>query len=123
MLLPQFSKGATHFFDKNVRLLKSGEMATALSLVPVDEIGIGLISPALWSAIYLANYNCQTSPEKKYCRLVLPASIGYLKLSAASSSCAPDRAPSLALYSSIRFPFALSPSGMKISPASQISIW
>jgi hypothetical protein len=52
--LPQFSKGGTYFFDKNVRLLKGGEMAAVLSLVPVDEIGIGLLSPALWSAAYLS---------------------------------------------------------------------
>jgi hypothetical protein len=38
LLLPQFSKGGTHFFDKNGRLLKSGEMAAVLRLVPIDEI-------------------------------------------------------------------------------------
>src|ERR1700741_4748374 len=52
--LPQFSKGGTHFFDKDVRLLKSGEMAALFGLVPIDEIGIGLLSPTLWSAVYLS---------------------------------------------------------------------
>ena len=49
---------AERFFHKNVRLLKSGEMATALSLVPVDEIGIGLITPAQNEALQIkTNYH------------------------------------------------------------------
>src|SRR6266446_6012587 len=54
LLLPQFSKGGTHFFDKNGWLLKSRKVAALFGLVPVDEIGIGLLSPALWSAVYLS---------------------------------------------------------------------
>src|SRR5260221_7583294 len=54
LLLPQFSKGGTHFFDKNGWLLKSRKVAALFGHVPVDEIGIGLLSPALWSAVYLS---------------------------------------------------------------------
>src|SRR6266478_6478540 len=54
LLLPQFSKGGTHFFDKNGWLLKSRKVAALFGLVPVDEIGIGLLSPALWRAVYLS---------------------------------------------------------------------
>src|SRR5713101_4649721 len=54
LLLPYFSKGGTHFFDKNGWLLKSRKVAALFGLVPVDEIGIGLLSPALWSAVYLS---------------------------------------------------------------------
>src|ERR1700738_382799 len=54
LLLPYFSKGGTHFLDKDAWLLKSRKVAAVLSLVPVDEIGIGLLSPALLSAVYLS---------------------------------------------------------------------
>ena len=53
LLLPQFSKGGTYFFDKNGWLLKSHKVAALFCRVPVDEIGIGLFNPALWSAVCL----------------------------------------------------------------------